>query len=108
MLDDKIFLTTKDILEKEFNFDVRGYRPQEVDKFLDLVIKDYTEFQNIIKKLAVEIKNLESENQSLQGEVRDLKSKLDIATSNTGKSVTNLDIIKRISDLEKIVYGENE
>ncbi len=108
MLEDKIFLTTKDILEKEFNFDVRGYRPQEVDKFLDLVIKDYTEYQNIIKKLAVEIKNLESENQNLQGEVRDLKSKLDLATSNSGKSVTNLDIIKRISDLEKIVYGENE
>lgn len=108
MLEDKIFLTTKDILEKEFNFDVRGYRPQEVDKFLDLVIKDYTEYQNIIKKLAVEIKNLESENQNLQGEVRDLKSKLDIATSNTGKNVTNLDIIKRISNLEKIVYGENE
>ncbi len=108
MLEDKIFLTTKDILEKEFNFDVRGYRPQEVDKFLDLVIKDYTEYQNIIKKLAIEIKNLEGENQTLQNEIRDLKSKLDIATSNTGKSVTNLDIIKRISNLEKIVYGENE
>lgn len=108
MLEDKIFLTTKDILEKEFNFDVRGYRPQEVDKFLDLVIKDYTEYQNIIKRLAGEIKNLESENQTLQNEVRDLKSKLDLATSNSGKSITNLDIIKRISDLEKIVYGENE
>lgn len=108
MIDDKILLTTKDILEKEFKFDARGYRPQEVDKFLDLVIKDYTEYQSIIKKLDVEIKNLESENQSLQSEIRDLKSKLDIATSNTGKNVTNLDIIKRISDLEKIVYGENE
>lgn len=108
MLEDKIFLTTKDILEKEFNFDVRGYRPQEVDKFLDLVIKDYNEYQNIIKKLAVEIKNLESENQTLQNEIRDLKSKLDLATSNSSRSVTNLDIIKRISELEKIVYGENE
>lgn len=108
MLDDKIFLTTKDILEKEFKLDARGYRPQEVDKFLDLIIKDYTEYQSIIKKLAVEIKNLESENQTLQSEVRDLKSKLDLATSNTSRSVTNLDIIKRISELEKIVYGENE
>ena len=108
MLDDRILLTVKDILEKEFKLDARGYRPQEVDKFLDLVIKDYTEYQNIIKKLAVEIKNLESENQSLQSEVRDLKSKLDIAASTTSKGVTNLDIIKRISELEKIVYGENE
>ncbi len=108
MLDDKIFLTTKDILEKEFKLDARGYRPQEVDKFLDLIIKDYTEYQSIIKKLAVEIKNLESENQTLQTEVRDLKSKLDLATSSSSRSVTNLDIIKRISELEKIVYGENE
>ena len=67
MLEDRIALTTKDILEKEFKLDARGYRPQEVDKFLDLVIKDYTEYQNIIKKLAVEIRNLESENQTLQG-----------------------------------------
>ena len=108
MLEDRIALTTKDILEKEFKLDARGYRPQEVDKFLDLVIKDYTEYENLIKKLAVEIKNLESENQSLQGEIRDLKSKLDIAASNSSKGVTNLDIIKRISELEKIVYGENE
>ena len=108
MLEDRIALTTKDILEKEFKFDARGYRPQEVDKFLDLIMKDYTEYQNIIKKLAVEIKNLESENQSLQAEVRDLKSKLEIAASNSSKGVTNLDIIKRISELEKIVYGEGE
>ena len=108
MLEDRIALTTKDILEKEFKLDARGYRPQEVDKFLDLIMKDYNEYQNIIKKLAVEIKNLESENQSLQAEIRDLKSKLDIAASNSSKGVTNLDIIKRISELEKIVYGESE
>ena len=108
MLEDRIALTTKDILEKEFKLDARGYRPQEVDKFLDLIMKDYNEYQNIIKKLAVEIKNLESENQSLQAEVRDLKSKLEIAASNSSKGVTNLDIIKRISEIEKIVYGESE
>ena len=108
MYNDRLYLTANEILEKEFKVDARGYRPQEVDKFLDIVMKDYTEFQNIIKKLAIEIKNLESENQSLQTEIRDLKSKLDIATSSTNKGVTNLDIIKRISELEKIVYGENE
>ena len=108
MLEDRIALTKKDILEKDFKLDTRGYRPQEVDKFLDLVIKDYDEYEKIIKKLAVEIKNLESENQSLQAEVRDLKSKLEIAASNSSKGVTNLDIIKRISELEKIVYGESE
>ena len=45
-------------------------------------------------------------NSRLKAEVRDLKSKLDIALSN--KEVTSIDIIKRISELEKAVYGENE
>lgn len=38
MIEEKILLTTNDILEKEFKIDARGYRPQEVDKFLDIVI----------------------------------------------------------------------
>ena len=36
MYQDRILLTNKDIYEKEFKIDTRGYRPQEVDKFLDL------------------------------------------------------------------------
>ncbi len=106
MLEDKIFLTTNDILEKEFKLDARGYRPQEVDKYLDLVIRDYTEYQTIIKRLMVEIKNLEKDNSILQGENRDLKSKLEIVGTSTNKGVTNVDILKRLSELEKIVYGE--
>ena len=42
MYNDKIFLTPKEILDKEFKIDARGYRPQEVDKFLDMVIRDYS------------------------------------------------------------------
>ncbi len=38
MYQDRILLTSKEILEKDFKVDTRGYRPQEVDKFLDLVI----------------------------------------------------------------------
>lgn len=34
MYEEKIFLTANDILEKDFKIDARGYRPQEVDKFL--------------------------------------------------------------------------
>ena len=40
---DRISLTMQDILEKEFKIDARGYRLQEVDKFLDVIIKDYNE-----------------------------------------------------------------
>ena len=47
---DRILLTGKEILEKDFKVDTRGYRPQEVDKFLDLVIRDYDTFMSIIKE----------------------------------------------------------
>ena len=35
---ERISLTTQDILNKDFKIDARGYRPQEVDKFLDMII----------------------------------------------------------------------
>ena len=37
MIEDKLYLTPEEILEKEFKIDARGYRMQEVDKFLDMV-----------------------------------------------------------------------
>ena len=51
MYNDRITLTMQDILEKEFKIDARGYRLQEVDKFLEVIIKDYNEYNNIIKSL---------------------------------------------------------
>ena len=104
MYEDRRFLTAKEILEKNFKIDARGYRPQEVDQFLDLIIKDYVDFETTSKRLINEIKVLENDNAKLKAEIRDLKSKLEIAGSNKG--VTNVDVLKRISDLEKVVYGE--
>ena len=51
MYEEKILLTQKDILEQDFKIDARGYRPQEVDKFLDMVMCDYSEFNTIINRL---------------------------------------------------------
>ena len=104
MYDEKRFLTAKEILYKDFKIDARGYRPQEVDQFLDLIIKDYVDFETTTKRLVTEIKALEADNAKLKAEVRNMKSALEIANSNKG--VTNVDLLKRISDLEKVVYGE--
>lgn len=104
MYEDKKFLSAKEILEKDFKIDARGYRPQEVDQFLDLIIKDYVDFETTTKRLVTEIKALEADNAKLKSEIRNYKSALDIAGSNKG--VTNVDLLKRISDLEKVVYGE--
>ena len=104
---DKITLTIKDILEKEFKIDARGYRLQEVDKFLDIIIKDYNEYNNIIKELDKERKILLQENQELKQEVRNLKSSIE-AVKLDEKEITNVDLIRRISQLEKIVLGKEQ
>ncbi len=104
MLEEKIYLTAKDILEKEFKIDTRGYRPQEVDKFLDIIISDYTEYNKIIKRLETELRTIMTENERLKKEVRELRSQIEMASN--AKGVTNVDILKRLSELEKIVYGE--
>ena len=106
MLEEKIMLTPQDILEKEFKIDARGYRPQEVDKFLDIVIRDYSEFLTIIKKQDHELRNVINDNERLRAEVRNIKSNIEIASENRSKNVTNVDILQRLSELEKIVYGE--
>ena len=111
MYSEKIFLTPNEILEKEFKVDARGYRPQEVDKYLDMVIRDYTEFNAIIKKQEKEIKYLTEDNAKLKQELRRLHMTIEAAedgVSKQARSINNVDLLKRISQLEKIVYGKDE
>lgn len=108
MYNDKIYLTPQEILDKEFKIDARGYRPQEVDKYLDMVIRDYTEFINIIKRNEKEMKDLREDNAKLKAEIRSLREELATASSNEGSSVNNVDLLKRISQLEKVVFGKYE
>ena len=108
MYQDRIMLTVKDIFEKEFKLDTRGYRPQEVDKFLDVIMRDYEEFININKELSNEIRELTNDNMKLKQEIRSLKMKLDILKENADNdSGTNsVDVLRRLSNLEKIIYGK--
>lgn len=104
---DKITLTMQEILEKEFKIDARGYRLQEVDKFLDIIIKDYNEYNNIIKVLERDKRLLLEENKVLRDEVRNLKSSIDAARIGE-KEITNVDLLRRISQLEKIILGKEQ
>ena len=109
MYRDRIVLTSRDILEKEFKIDTRGYRPQEVDRFLDMIIKDYEEMNSIIRELEREKKQLVEDNISLKQEIRNLKNKLEVlADSESSKGTTNADMLRRISKLEKIIYGKEK
>ena len=106
MYNERFYLSTQDILDKEFKIDARGYRPQEVDKFLDMVIRDYTEFMNIIKKLEKENRVLTSDLNKLKSEYRQLRD--NIETASSGGNSSNLDLLRRLSKLEKIVYGDKD
>jgi len=104
MYRDRLELTKKDILEKDFKLDTRGYRPQEVDSFLDVVIHDYNEVDKIINEFVDEKEEMIKEISILNKKIRDLEASVDSLNGSGG--VTNLDIIKRLSDLEKKVYEE--
>ena len=109
MYNDKITLTPQELVDKEFKIDARGYRPQEVDKFLDLVINDYNEFITEIKTLKRELAYMNEENTKLKNELRRIKANIEAAEeSGSNNSVSNIDLLRRLSQLEKVVYGKNE
>ncbi len=107
MYQERILLTVQDILDKEFKIDTRGYRPQEVDKFLDVIIRDYEEMSSVIKELETEKKALVEDNIRLKQEIRNLSTRLDVLkNSDSNESGTNnADVLRRLSNLEKIIYG---
>lgn len=96
MLANKVKLTAKDILEKEFKTGMKGYKQEEVDKFLDLIIQDYETFHQVIEELQQE--NLRLKKQIEEMPKRQLPTQAQVGT-------TNFDILKRISNLEKHVFG---
>lgn len=94
MLADKLKLTAKEILEKEFKTGFRGYKQEEVDKFLDIVIKDY-------EAMHMTIDEIQQENLRLKKQLEDSSRRQPVQPAGT----TNFDILKRLSNLEKHVFG---
>ncbi len=92
-----IQLTPKDVLEKDFKISMRGYKQDEVDKFLDIIIKDYERFH-------IEYEKLQNENARLKRELNKLTELQKRTNASTGN--TNYDILKRLSNLEKHVFGD--
>lgn len=95
-------LTAKDILQKEFTKSMRGYSTAEVDEYLDSIIRDYDSYQK-------DVVYLKNENERLISKVDELTKQLALTKKNVpnspGSGVTNFDILKRLSNLEKHVFG---
>ncbi|MDX8046164.1 cell division regulator GpsB [Gracilibacillus sp. S3-1-1] len=86
-------LIGKDILEKNFKTAMRGYNQEEVDEYLDVIIQDYEYFLE-------EITRLQQENDRLKKQ-----SDHNRARPNPSNHQVNYDILKRLSNLEKAVFG---
>ena len=100
-----IKLTPRDILQKEFKIDTRGFCLKEVDAYLDDIIRDYQAYDKIVSELEDENEKMRDESLNLKQEIRDLRGALEGIPQET---VSNVDVLRRLSQLEKIVYGKDE
>ncbi|MDG3142585.1 cell division regulator GpsB [Streptococcus suis] len=108
-----IINTPKSIFEKDFKKVMRGYDQREVDEFLDDVIKDYEAYANLIEELQNENEQLKARLKKLSAPPQASRSSVNFGQRITDNAqglmdspVTNFDILKRISRLEKEVFGK--
>jgi len=106
--------TREEILSKDFKKTRigTGYDMTDVDSYLDEIMADYQAFQNNVDQL-------EAQNASLKSQVAELTKQLSAAQTAEPQPVaaptkvaqptvaanTNMDILKRLSNLERRVFG---
>ncbi|MFG6118411.1 MULTISPECIES: cell division regulator GpsB [Thalassobacillus] len=101
MFNDKLNLDGKQILEKDFKTSMRGYNQEEVDEFLDLIIQDYDVFNQEIERLRQENERLKRTPSRETTRSRPVQSE-----NQTPNHQVNYDVLKRLSNLEKAVFGK--
>lgn len=112
-MDLKLQLNSQKIIDKEFKGKKPGYDPLEVDEFLDIVIKDYVEFEkyisetkNTLLELQWTCKNYKERLDKVEVEKEILSDKLkNISDNDTNVSLSNIDLLKKISLLEQALYN---
>ncbi len=131
----KFFLNFQpnDILQKEFKTKMRGYDQAEVDQFLDGIIKDYEAYSNETNRLKAENNRLQTQLNSVAQNDQNTPSnqpgaaphqrtsrsipvqpKSNLGGMNTSNNTaapkndaSTYDILRRISNLEKHVFGHD-
>jgi DivIVA domain len=105
-----IMYTPKDIFEQEFKSSMRGYDKKEVDEFLDDIIKDYETYISTIEELRQENTRLKEEEKQAKKRQEAAQTTVSpaasVSSSRVATTATNFDILKRISRLEKEVFGK--
>ena len=88
-------LSTKDILDKDFKTSMRGYNQEEVDAYLDIIIQDYEALESKIKQLEEELARTSRKPEE------PVRPRVQVTNHQA-----NYDILKRVSNLEKAVFGK--
>ncbi|QLG78818.1 cell division regulator GpsB [Leuconostoc gasicomitatum] len=124
---EQVKYTQKDILERVFKQKRMGvgYDPADVDNFLDDIIKDYGAYAGRIDQLQNEVARLQTALKALQEQLVAVKQQSQVVTPaatvipeapyvapvvetpKPAQVVTNLDLIKRVANLERAVFGHD-
>lgn len=106
----KLSLTSKEILNKEFTKNVKGYDPFEVDSFLDIILKDYKIIDDVVLNLNEQNSELKKQIDNLNKEVEYYKETKKAETKsfqfniNENSKLDNLELLKKISAYERKLY----
>ena len=103
----KVVLSPKKIVSKEFKVDFKGYN-DEVDHFLDQVVKDYEAFAGLLNNSYDRIEQLERRLADQKAMIARLEREKALQDDNLraleDNVSSNVDILKRLSLLEKAVF----
>ena len=124
---EQVKYTQKDILERVFKQKRMGvvYDQADVDNFLDDIIKDYGAYAGRIDQLQNEVARLQTALKASQEQLVAVKQQPQtvtpaatvipeapyvapvVETPKPAQVVTNLDLIKRVANLERAVFGHD-
>ncbi len=103
----------KDILDKRFKANVKGYDANEVDAYLDKIIEDYAEYEQEISRRDTaiaklrdqnaEFSSLEQKNKALTIENARLSNRLEGIKSGDKPNKENLELIRKVNALEGFI-----
>ena len=111
MEDTTITLNAEKILKKTFTPNVKGYDPDEVDDFLDLVAADYVAFENYyreskkyIVELETRLRKAKESNSDMELELAKAKKRIEGIREGDSFTTENITLIQRIQRLETELY----
>ena len=102
-MENKIVLSPKKILNKQFEITFKGYSADEVDHFLDVVAAMLNESYEEIESLQTQLSKMKEQMETVSKAEQEEKTRVTEANLNS-----NIDLLRRLSQLEKEVYNKKD